>query len=190
MYGCMFARKCPKCNVELTYKQKSQVSRANQNNSKCASCAASDKPRHGLYTTCKGCGTPIYKPKSEIRSRNFCSRKCLNSMKGELSPAWIGGDAASRVRETIRIKEIRKTLKQKGIDFLGGKCSVCGYNKCIASLDFHHPDQSKKDDSFLKKCNTTWKNMKAKIKNCVLLCSNCHREYHYIHGVDYNPLNK
>jgi hypothetical protein len=186
----MFTRKCPKCNVELYYKQQSQVVRATQKNSKCASCAAEDKPKNGLHTTCAGCGAPIYKPKSEIRDRNFCSRKCLNSITGEQSPAWKGGKLESRIRETTRVKKIRKKLKQKGVDFLGGKCSNCGYNKCIASLDFHHPDQSQKDYLFSAKYRGTWRDMKAKIKNCILLCANCHREHHYIHGVDYTPRNK
>ena len=29
-------------------------------------------------------------------------------------------------------------MKQKAIDYLGGKCSVCGYDKCNDALDFHH----------------------------------------------------
>ena len=31
------------------------------------------------------------------------------------------------------------------IDLKGGCCELCGYNKNIASLEFHHLDPSKKD---------------------------------------------
>ena len=112
----MYNRKCPLCGKELTYKQKGEVSRANRANGKCASCAAFDKPRTGLHTTCAGCGKSIYKPRSEIRPRNFCSRKCLNSIKGENSPAWNGGRAASQLRENIRVQgnsEKTKTSRNK-----------------------------------------------------------------------------
>lgn len=31
------------------------------------------------------------------------------------------------------------------IDYKGGKCSVCGYNKCRAALEFHHTNPNEKD---------------------------------------------
>ena len=75
---------------------------------------------------------------------------------------------------------IRAEKKQKLIDFLGGKCKICGYMECLAALTFHHRDPSTKKISF----NTTYIDMKMEklmeeAKKCDLLCANCHAEVHY-----------
>ena len=119
-----------------------------------------------------------------MRTLNFCSHKCsgkyyTGKFRGEKNPCWRGGPIESQKREIKKQREKRIDLKQKGIDFLGGKCRDCGYNKCIAALEFHHKDPNEKDYDFLRKCETTWDLMKEKIKNCVLLCANCHREHHW-----------
>jgi CO dehydrogenase nickel-insertion accessory protein CooC1 len=77
------------------------------------------------------------------------------------------------------LREKRAELKQKGIEHLGGRCVKCGYDKCIAALDFHHPDPSVKDIDFSKKCEKNWETMKKKIAECIILCANCHREHHW-----------
>ena len=61
---------------------------------------------------------------------------------------------------------------------LGGKCSKCGYNKCLSALDFHH-NRGKKEGhlSRLIKDFSKQKSLKE-IKKCILLCANCHREVH------------
>ena len=98
--------------------------------------------------------------------------------KGEKNPCWKGGSEASNKRERWRLREKRAELKRRGIEYLGGKCIECGYDRCIAGLDFHHPDPTKKDPDFSKKCETTWAKMKPKIKGCVVICCRCHREIH------------
>lgn len=71
----------------------------------------------------------------------------------------------------------RKELKCRAIEYKGGSCVCCGYNKCVSALEFHHLDLKKKDFGIadLAKC---WENMKAELDKCVLICSNCHRELH------------
>ncbi|MEY4334993.1 MAG: phage FelixO1, partial [Bacteroidota bacterium] len=34
----------------------------------------------------------------------------------------------------------RKRTKQKLVEHKGGCCEICGYNKCIEALEFHHKD--------------------------------------------------
>ena len=63
----------------------------------------------------------------------------------------------------------------------GKSCEKCGYNKCAAALDYHHIDPSNKIDTVAKL--STHANIEkaiTEIGKCVLLCSNCHREYHYL----------
>jgi hypothetical protein len=177
----MFTRKCPKCDRELTYKQKSQVIEAIKNNRKCASCATT---RVGLNTKCDHCGKMFYRRPSDMRTLNFCSQKCrgeyyTGKFKGKNSPSWKGGPEKSQIREIKKQREKRAELKRKGIEYFGGKCQNCGYNKCITSLDFHYPDPFKKDEDFNKKCEKSWEVMKSKIEECLLLCKNCHTELHW-----------
>lgn len=58
---------------------------------------------------------------------------------------------------------------------LGGKCQICGYNKCMAALDFHHinPEDKEYDSEFHSKKKFLKKIQEGKIK---LFCSNCHKE--------------
>lgn len=46
-----------------------------------------------------------------------------------------------------RVDRRRKELKLMAIEYKGGSCQKCGYNKCVKALEFHHLDPSKKDFS-------------------------------------------
>lgn len=86
------------------------------------------------------------------------------------------------------VKRWRKNTKIKLIQGMGGKCFLCGYNKCNSALEFHHIDPTKKDFG-LGSSRASIKSLDFLIKEvekCVILCSNCHREYHDgIHKVDF-----
>jgi hypothetical protein len=69
--------------------------------------------------------------------------------------------------------------KQQFVDYKGGKCEKCGYDKFTGALDFHHTDPSKKDFIISKKKSVSFNDcMRAELDKCVLLCANCHRERH------------
>lgn len=78
---------------------------------------------------------------------------------------------------------LKKAYERKKIlvNALGGKCQRCGYDKCIAALDFHHKDSN--DKSFeigrmmLRK---SIDELLLEAQKCNLFCSNCHREEHYL----------
>lgn len=79
----------------------------------------------------------------------------------------------------LRIKRIN--VKQFCIEYKGGKCSICGYNKCYSSLDFHHLDPSKKEYNISKlirtySINTIKDKLIKELDKCILVCSNCHGE--------------
>lgn len=75
---------------------------------------------------------------------------------------------------------LRKRLKQDLFYIMGAKCAICGYDKCHQACDFHHIDESLKNftigDSIAMCLDILL--ILEEIKKCVLLCSNCHREYH------------
>src|ERR1039458_9917700 len=35
-------------------------------------------------------------------------------------------------------------IKQRAIELKGSQCAICGYNKCLRALEFHHLDQYEK----------------------------------------------
>ena len=71
----------------------------------------------------------------------------------------------------------RRDLKHRAVEYLGGKCGICGYNKYIGALEFHHLDPSKKDLT-IAGSGKKWSSIKEEIDKCALLCSNCHKEVH------------
>jgi hypothetical protein len=77
------------------------------------------------------------------------------------------------------VQKRRLQLKQRAIDYKGGKCIICNYNKYNGALEFHHLDPDIKDFNISKNGATRcWKKMVIELDKCVLLCSNCHKEVH------------
>lgn len=72
----------------------------------------------------------------------------------------------------------RNRTKQKAVDYLGGECQICGYNKSIYSLDFHHRDPNQKDFGIGTGHTRAWNKVKAELDKCILVCRNCHGEIH------------
>lgn len=76
----------------------------------------------------------------------------------------------------------RQKVKLKCIEYKGGKCERCGYNKCVYALDFHHLNLKEKDFNISKKSYLSWDKIKAELDKCILVCANCHREIHFENG--------
>lgn len=73
----------------------------------------------------------------------------------------------------------RKKLREMARMYKGGKCMICGYNRCLGALDFHHLDPSKKEFGVsMKGLTKSWEKIKKELDKCVLICANCHRELH------------
>ena len=77
-----------------------------------------------------------------------------------------------------KVKEYRRKKKLWAIDYLGGKCKICGYDKCASALEFHHRNPEEKEFSISKYQNSTYERLKKELDKCDLLCANCHREQH------------
>lgn len=78
----------------------------------------------------------------------------------------------------LRTKRYRR-YKKIAVEFKGGKCIKCGYNKCEGSLDFHHRDPTQKDPQWKTMRSCSLKRILKEIEKCDLVCSNCHREIHW-----------
>ena len=71
----------------------------------------------------------------------------------------------------------KRKRKQFAVDYLGGKCIHCGYNKYIEALDFHHINPDEKEYTICM-MSTDIEKFKNELDKCILLCANCHREEH------------
>lgn len=80
---------------------------------------------------------------------------------------------------TQQVLERMRLYKLRCIEYKGGKCQKCGYNKYIGALEFHHRNPEEKDFTIarqhLHKFNDKTKD---ELDKCDLLCANCHRETH------------
>ena len=76
------------------------------------------------------------------------------------------------------VKNFRKRTKEKAVDYKGGKCKICNYDRCVSALEFHHLEPSKKDFTLSQSMNIAWDKIKEELDKCILVCANCHREIH------------
>lgn len=66
--------------------------------------------------------------------------------------------------------------RQALIEYMGGKCVECGYDKHPDAMDFHHVGA--KDKSFKSIRYWSFERAKKELEGCILLCANCHRIEH------------
>lgn len=60
----------------------------------------------------------------------------------------------------------------------GGKCAICGYNKYIGALQFHHINPKEKKFGISTGNCRAFEEDVNESKKCILVCSNCHNEIH------------
>jgi hypothetical protein len=121
-----------------------------------------------LANECLNCG-------KSTKNHKFCDTSCTASYYASI------GKPSLNQKYYIKKKQVILTM--------GGKCSRCGYNKNLASLDFHHLDPNTKSFNL----NATviaygpQEAVQTELKKCVVLCRNCHSELHNPVG-DWNNL--
>jgi 5-methylcytosine-specific restriction endonuclease McrA len=77
------------------------------------------------------------------------------------------------------VQRRREKVRLMAVSYKGGCCQVCGYDRCIEALEFHHLDPTQKDFGISHKGYTrSWEKVKEEADKCILLCANCHREFH------------
>lgn len=109
---------------------------------------------------CTKCKT--YKPYSEYYAhyQHEYHSYCKSCMKGNTT-------------------ERQRKFKAQCVEYKGGSCTVCGYDRYQGSFDFHHLDPKEKDFAIAAtKAYAFNDKIKSELDKCVLLCANCHREVH------------
>src|SRR3954454_2885720 len=71
----------------------------------------------------------------------------------------------------------RRRAKQILVAEAGGRCSTCGYDRCLAALTFHHLDPATKRFGVGGRgLARSMAALREEVAKCVLLCANCHAE--------------
>jgi hypothetical protein len=91
----------------------------------------------------------------------------------------LDGRASYRCKRCAqeRVAERRRKVKRILVAEAGGRCQICGYDRCVAALQFHHLDPLGK--SFALSAQGVTRGLekaREEARKCVLLCANCHAE--------------
>ena len=71
----------------------------------------------------------------------------------------------------------RKRAKQRLVVEAGGRCALCGYDRYVGALQFHHRDPSQKRFALGGRgLSRAFEDLREEARKCILLCSNCHAE--------------
>ena len=120
-------------------------------------------------TQCLSClpfGRSPYTKKTDEEKRSLNSKKMRN---------WISKKRSELGADPINL--LRKDRKSQIVTALGGSCFLCGYDRCLRNLIFHHI----REKSFSldeRRFQYSWKKLLPELMKCVLLCHNCHGEVH------------
>lgn len=86
-------------------------------------------------------------------------------------------DKTLKKNKSKSVIDWRKRTKIKLVEYKGGSCQNCNYNKSIGALEFHHLVPNEKDFSISSK-SYSFEKLKKEVDKCILVCSNCHIEIH------------
>lgn len=77
------------------------------------------------------------------------------------------------------VQRRRDKIKEMAVQYKGGKCCICGYDRYMGALEFHHLDPNQKDFGIGSKGYTrSFNKVKEELDKCICVCANCHREIH------------
>lgn len=85
-----------------------------------------------------------------------------------------------RLSHGYHVVNWRRRIKMKLIEYKGGRCIKCGYDKkCPRAFAFHHRDPSQKDFGIGENGVTrSLERCMREIEKCDLMCVRCHCELH------------
>jgi predicted HNH restriction endonuclease len=123
----------------------------------------------------------IIKPSKNSDEQKFCSRcgEIKNRDEFYKRRGKEGDSVYCKSCTTEQTLERIRLFKQKCVEYKGGKCERCGYDKYNGALDFHHIEPDKKDFTIANIRSYSFDDkVKKELDKCILICANCHREIH------------
>jgi transposase len=92
---------------------------------------------------------------------------------------WLDGRGCYRCKRcrSDAVARRRRKVKTILVGEAGGACCICGYDRNMRALHFHHVEPSRKRHEInAKGVAIALEKLRAEAHKCVLLCSNCHAE--------------
>ena len=102
-------------------------------------------------------------------------RECARHGSTEFERRSGGGYRCLKCRSEAVTRRRRK-VKRVLVEEAGGACAACGYDRCIAALEFHHREPEHKRFALSLRSARSIASSRAEAEKCVLLCANCHSE--------------
>jgi transposase len=96
-----------------------------------------------------------------------------------LTEFWLEGRGYYRCKRCRmeRVSRRRRKMKLILVAEAGGRCVLCGYDRCVSALHFHHVDPAtKRFHLSMQGATRSLAAARAEMSKCVLLCANCHAE--------------
>ena len=101
---------------------------------------------------------------------------CSKHGPGTFVTRRSGGATCIRCRSDAVTRRRRK-VKRILVEEAGGACAICGYDRCVGALQFHHLDPaSKRFELSLMGVARALDDLREEAQKCVVLCANCHAE--------------
>lgn len=126
--------------------------------------------RHGLTTARSNAVTAEPRPREILRA-------CRTHGVTTFRRTGRKGYYRCLLCRTERVAAHRRKLKAILVNEAGGACQLCGYDRCVAALQFHHTDPAAKEFGIAFRGHARGlARARAEVRKCVLLCANCHAE--------------
>jgi transposase len=130
--------------------------------------------RHGLatYASKRRADGRRARAEGELETKMECPRHGLTRFRLE-------GRGAYRclLCRQERVAERRRTVKEILVAEAGGACVLCGYDRYLGALQFHHIDPGTKAFALSQAgASRSLDKMRAEAEKCALVCANCHAE--------------
>jgi transposase len=133
--------------------------------------------RYGLRTRSpRGRRVPAHVKEAQAAGIARISRTCPHHGQTAFSLVQGGRYRCTRCMAD-GVARRRRRVKEILVAEAGGACSICGYDRCMRALHFHHIEPTaKRREINARGAGIAIATLRAEAKKCVLLCSNCHME--------------
>lgn len=139
--------------------------------------------RVAKWVCCLDCGMR-WLMRKDRKPPSYC-REC--AVKGTRNPSygkpsWNAGTGTSDRKVYARnyCNRARWEKKKALIRHMGNECAMCGQkNLPLCVWQWHHVDPKEKVKALSQMLIGKLEDLYEECKKCVLLCSNCHKIYHY-----------
>ena len=124
----------------------------------------------------------------------ICTKCGIEKPITDFHKAGLTATGKQRYRSTCKLcaNKVEAERYQQKRNFINNhkdKCAKCGDTRQYV-LDFHHRDETEKEFTIGKLKKKDCQVLQNEINKCILLCANCHREFHYLNREQNITLNE